>query len=108
MMSSKATTRESVNKDFNNCSLLYFNARSLSNKLDMLNAIIKTDFYNFIFISETWLKEWHKTPTLLDTEHYSMYRRDRTGKRGGGVAILVKKSLDKNINLIPLKVETDF
>ena len=49
MTSSKNTKLESVNKVFNNCSLLNFNARSLSNKLDLLNAIIKTNFNKFYF-----------------------------------------------------------
>ena len=43
-----------------------------------------------ISISESWLK--HSLPsTLVNLENYCLLRNDRIGKRGGGVAMYVRK-----------------
>ena len=80
----------------------------MANKFDLLGALLKTNCYDFILISETWLKTWHKTSSIVDTTTYHMYRNDRDGKRGGGVAIIVKKNLVTNINIIKLDKDQDF
>ena len=80
----------------------------MANKLNVLNALLKTNAYDFICISETWLKEWHTTSSIIGTSEYDMYRTDRSSKRGGGVAILIKKCLASNISLISIETSSDF
>ena len=94
------TDEKCSRKSFQCVSLLYFNARSLANKFDIFKALLKTQNYDIIFISETWLKSWHATSSIIDTSNFTMYRTDRNDKRGGGVGIVVKKHLAPFINLI--------
>ena len=100
--------RESNRSFKKNYSLLYFNAGSLANKIDILNALLITNYYDFVFICESWLKERHITPSLLKTSSYTIYRSDRKHKRGGGVAIIAKQTFSNNINILPLEIEQDF
>lgn len=74
---------------------LYFNARSIVNKLQDLELCIKDENYDIIGITETWL-----TDKILDSEicmeDYTLLRRDRkypNKTRGGGVAIYIKNNL---------------
>ncbi|PLS49478.1 hypothetical protein CYV29_15670, partial [Carnobacterium maltaromaticum] len=69
-----------------------FNARSVVGKADELRAWISTWEYDVIAITETWLREGHDWQ--LNIPGYRCFRRDREGgKRGGGVALLVKEDI---------------
>ena len=77
-----------------NC--IYFNARSVVNKLSELELYLKEETPEIVGISETWLKE-----DILDREitfeGYRLFRKDRKDvakTRGGGVAMYVKDSLN--------------
>ena len=48
--------------------------------------------YDQIAITVTWWDESHDWNTLI--EDYRLFRRDRQGKRGSGVALYVKKWID--------------
>lgn len=70
---------------------LLMNARSIVNKTHELNTF--TILYDVIGVTETWLK-----PDILDSEilphnDFSIYRRDRVDKRGGGVLLAVRSSI---------------
>ncbi|MDW3615035.1 MAG: reverse transcriptase family protein, partial [Nitrososphaeraceae archaeon] len=74
---------------------LYFNARSIVNKLEELELYVKEESMDFIGITETWLSS-----TVMDSEvsleGYTLLRKDRTDPnktRGGGVAIFVKNDV---------------
>jgi hypothetical protein len=43
-------------------------------------------------ITETWFSSQHPD-TLLQIDSYQLYRRDRTGKKGGGDAIFVRNNI---------------
>lgn len=72
---------------------MHFNARSLLNKIELLNIWL-TDFpVDILTISETW---FHPDIDLALTNlvGYSCYRYDRVSKaRGGGLAIYVRDEL---------------
>ena len=76
----------------NELKCVYFNARSIVNKIDELQLLLEAEHPDVIGISETWLKE-----TILDNElnvnDYNIYRHDRVNKIGGGVLLLVQKSI---------------
>jgi len=70
---------------------LYTNACSMGNKQEELEAIVLLESYNLIAITETWWDESHDWNIALDG--YRLFRRDRRGRRGGGVALYIKKTL---------------
>lgn len=75
---------------------VYFNARSILNKLVDLKTLIIDNAPDLIVISETWLSEKDSDALLCFDSNYQVFRCDRSaiGKdRGGGVAVLAKKNL---------------
>jgi len=68
--------------------MLYFNARSIVNKIHELHFILYSQNYYIIFITETWLTS-EITDGLLDPEKkYLIIRKDRQS-RGGGVCVFI-------------------
>ncbi|PKU29350.1 mitochondrial fission process protein 1 [Limosa lapponica baueri] len=71
---------------------LYTNAGSMGNKQDELEAIVQQDSYNVVAITETWWDDGHDWNAAMDG--YKLFRRDRQGRRGGGVALYVRECFD--------------
>ena len=67
---------------------LFFNARSLCNKIGELNDLIHTSTPSIIGICETWLNDAVSTAMLDPNNHYSVFRNDRT-TRGGIVCLFI-------------------
>ena len=93
----------------NKLSCMYFNARSIVNKVDELEIYVKEEELDIIGISETWLTEEILT-SEISLEGYTLYRKDRKDlvkTRGGGVALYVKNEIniiereDINAQLFP-------
>lgn len=60
-------------------------------KISFLQDLVYSGGYDLVCISETWLNE-----SILDSEilpGYSIYRRDRAGKTGGGVLTAIKSDI---------------
>lgn len=79
-------------------SCLYFNARSLRSRLTELHQFLYAASYSIIAITETWLDDSF-TDGLLDPKNeFNVYRFDRLRAHpGGGVCILVHKSLSSSM-----------
>ena len=78
----------SSNNNFSKESFLscwYTNATSLNNKFNDLLLEIDSRKPQIIMICETW---WTEASTT-NIKGYTLFRRDRIGKRGGGVCIYV-------------------
>ncbi|XP_068520926.1 uncharacterized protein [Anas acuta] len=72
---------------------LYTNARSMGNKQEELEAMVQLENCYLIAITEAiWWDKSHNWNTGM--EGYKLYRRDRQGRKGGGVALYVKKWID--------------
>ena len=93
----------------NRLSCMYFNARSILNKIDELEIYIKEEDLDLVGITETWLTEEILT-SEVNMEGFTLLRKDRKDlvkKRGGGVAIYVKNDIkiverdDLNMPLFP-------
>jgi len=85
----------------NNIKCVYFNARSIVNKLSELELLIREENIDVLGISETWLLE-EISDSEMDFSGYSLLRRDRNDlvkERGGGVLLYIKNEL--NPSLIP-------
>ena len=73
--------------------VFYFNARSIRNKLNELYDVLYAHEYGIICITETWLTT-DFADGLLDPEgKFAIYRKDRNDRDGGGVCILVHRSI---------------
>ena len=69
-----------------------FNVNSLLGHLDLVQAHLHSNFYHIISISETWLHDGIPDD-MIRLGDYLLVRNDREGKRGGGVACYVRRSL---------------
>uniref|UniRef100_A0A803JLE9 MORN repeat-containing protein 4 n=1 Tax=Xenopus tropicalis TaxID=8364 RepID=A0A803JLE9_XENTR len=67
------------------------NGQSLSGKLGELQAIACIENYDLIGITETWWDE--KCAWTMNLNGYTLFRRDREIKKGGGVCLYVKSDL---------------
>ena len=73
-----------------NC--IYTNAHSMGSKQEELEAIVQQDSYDLVAIIGTWWDDSHDWSAAMDG--YKLFRRDRRGKRGGGVALYVRDFFD--------------
>ena len=81
--------------------VLYFNARSINNKVIELQTLLSLNKYDVIMITESWLKTWHKDSFFCNGLDYFVLRSDRRDdERGGGVCVFIKLDLSSRINLI--------
>ena len=68
---------------------IYANERSMGNKQEELEAIVQQDSYDLVAIMETWWDDSRDWSAAVDG--YKLFRRDRQGRRGDGVAIYVRE-----------------
>ena len=80
-----------------NISILYFNARSLLPKLDLLKAEVVAHNPSVICIVESWLSE-NIDDNEISIDNYHITRLDRN-RHGGGVLAYVHNSLTCEILL---------
>ena len=71
---------------------VYTNARSMGNKQEELEAIVQQASYDLVAITETWWDHSHDWSAAMDG--YKLFRKDRQGRRGGGVAPYVKECIE--------------
>jgi len=57
---------------------IYTNARSLGNKQEELDAIVRQANYDLVAITETWWDHSHERSAVMDG--YKLFRRDRQGR----------------------------
>ena len=79
--------------------VFYTNSRSIINKIDTLRGIACTENLDIIGITETWLDlaGKHFLPEV-GIDGYTVFHKDRKGRRGGGVALYVRNTLKSNVN----------
>ena len=91
-MRNHTNARNSPSTTLQTFSIGHINANRLNNytHFTALETEIFTTNYDALAISETFLND--STPdSHLQLEDFNLYRHDRTGKEGGGVALYVKK-----------------
>ncbi len=72
---------------------IYFNARSLCNKISSLRGLLATLEFDVVLVVETWLSNAILDSQLLAFLPYTIIRCDRQDKRGGGVSVFYKREL---------------
>ena len=78
----------------------HLNVRSLTRHLDDVNHLLLTEKLDVLCLSETWLTGSMDDRTLV-FPGYSVVRRDRRGRSGGGVAILHRSNLSAELLTVP-------
>lgn len=75
--------------------LALFNIRSLPGKTFLINDFITEHNLDFMFLTETWLGQNNSTTALIESAppNYSFISEAAVNRRGGGVAVLFKNSL---------------
>ena len=71
---------------------MYFNARSLSNKLVLLQNYASEVKPKVIAVTETWAKP-EMPDGIYSLPGYSLFRNDRYNKRGCGVMIFIEREI---------------
>ena len=84
-----------------NLNVHYFNARSCANKPEDVYDFIVTNNVDILFITETWLRENGDEPVIaaMTPPSYKFQSKPRKDRRGGGIAIVYKESLEKHITI---------
>ena len=75
---------------------MYFNARSIVNKLEELELYLKEEDVGIVGVTETWLTEEILT-SEYSLEGYTLIRKDRKDlikSRGGGLALYIKDEIN--------------
>ena len=79
-------------ENFNKLNYAVTNSRSLIPKIDSVVNYFEEHSLSFMIVTETWLKRNTETDEILQElqngAHLNLIRKDRTSRRGGGVAIL--------------------
>ena len=73
----------------------YFNAQSIRNKMHIFRAMIASEDLDIVGITETWINE--ETRDFIgeyEIAGYKIFKKDRTCKKGGGVLLYVKNTLN--------------
>ncbi|KAK4810957.1 hypothetical protein QYF61_013365 [Mycteria americana] len=65
---------------------------SMGNKQEELEAVVHQENYDMVAITETWWDDSHNWSAAMNG--YKIFRRDRRGRRGGGVALYIRECLD--------------
>lgn len=88
----------------NQVSILYTNIRSVLKNRDSLSSAIGTCSAHIIALTETWLSNDIQDSELFhDSKQFTIYRCDRTERRGGGVLL----ALSKRIPSSPIHISTN-
>ena len=83
--------RKSGQKTRNRHSVMYFNARSIRNKIPELKAYVALEDPDIVCITESWLDmEKRDDKRQVSLPGYSIFHKDRIGRQGGGVLIYIK------------------
>src|SRR5687768_4862264 len=83
-----------MNRDGNNLCIAYWNAQSVSPKIDEITFFLNSYNIDICLISETWLNN-----TSLSIQNFRVYQRDRpcpsmnSGHAGVGVAIAIRDKI---------------
>ena len=82
------------------CSLAYANCFAISNKISYLNYLASFYSFDVIALTETKLNDTFPDAILSLDNMFTVFRKDRT-RHGGGVALLISKSVRCSLITIP-------
>ena len=83
--------------------LAHINIRSLRHKVHEVKHLLNKYDLAVLTVSETWLDDADGAG-IADIDGYSLFRKDRSGKAGGGVCIYVKHALKAHVDKCNLEL----
>ena len=86
---------------------MYFNARSLTNKITLLQNYVSISKPKIVAITETWASP-NNPDGLYALPEYQLHRADRIDKRGGGVIVFIHESVTSSEVEFTLSNEFEF
>ena len=91
--------RQCNEREVHGLNVFYTNSRSIISKIDTLRGIACVEELDIIGITETWLDiaGKHFLPEV-GIDGYTFYHKDREGRKGGGVALYVRNTLNSSVN----------
>ena len=87
-------------------SILVTNPQSLVNSFTEFTSLVEKESPDVITVSETWFSSNHPADEFV-LETYKMFNDDRENRRGGGVALYIKKSLQPSVPDIKVPPELE-
>lgn len=86
------------------------NSRSITNKTFVLNYIIQSKKFEFLFVTETWQRNMEHTPLIeLYPRDYTFIILPRVSGRGGGLAAMFRSHfscrLVKTVSLSSFEIQ---
>ena len=89
-----STELDAMQTSLSDLSVLQLNVRGLINKQSDLTNILEygsKNTVNVALLCETWLR--HDTTKLVNLHNYSIVSKERVGRKGGGICILIQNDL---------------
>lgn len=84
-------------KQHQGLNVVHFNARSLNgSKLDYVKLLFESSLVDIICVSETWFSN-DLPAELYKIKGYNLFCNNRLNKKGGGVAVFCKSSLNAKV-----------
>ncbi len=80
--------------------VIYTNASSILPKFDELRDLISHEVPDILVITESWLNS-DVLDSELHIEGFSLFRCDRSSRKGGGVLMYVSTRLNPSLHLLP-------
>lgn len=77
----------------NNLNIITWNARGIRKKHVEFINFLNTNNIDIALVTETWLT----SEIRISTPAFKCYRIDRSDRRGGGVAILIRRSIQHEL-----------
>lgn len=77
------------NKEFNKLKIVYWNVRSFMQRQNELEHLLKNSPIDILICVESWLTDNYS----ISCQGYITIRKDRTHSRGGGIIMLIRKSI---------------
>lgn len=88
-------------------SIIYANVRSFLPKRDLVSSRVLSTGGDILLLTETWLSsDVTDREVLTDLPNFCLFRKDRTGTRGGGVLIALREHLPCSPISISSSLET--
>ncbi|MEW8546213.1 MAG: reverse transcriptase family protein [Candidatus Thiodiazotropha sp.] len=88
---SQSSSNDSFEMLSNHLSIVHLNVLSLLPKIDLIRG--EAEAYDILVFSETWLKPVIKNESILIENFSPPFRKDRSDRVGGGVAIYVRDTI---------------
>ena len=79
-------------KTYNFPKIYFTNARSINNKINEIEVELKCNNIQVALITETWLNE-NIPSQAIEISGYTSIRKDRQGRRGGGILLYLKDNI---------------